>query len=80
MTNPEQNRDRWRNRRAMAWAAFVAALVYPLLLLVAIPESVVALAPAYYGFCTLVVGLYIGFATVDDRWQRQIDVAAGGQS
>lgn len=62
--------DRWKNRRRMAWIAFWAALAYPALLIFADPSNVVALAPHFYLFVGSVVGLYIGFATYDDKWQK----------
>lgn len=65
--------DRWKNRRAMAWLAFIASLLFPLLLLV--PEmkgvdKLIEIASMFYMFTTGVVGAYIGFATFDDKWQK----------
>jgi hypothetical protein len=51
----------------MAWLALIAGLVYPLLTVVD-NEQVIALATPFYLFVTAVVGSYIGFATVDDKW------------
>ena len=62
--------DRWRHRRAMAWVAFVAGILYPILLLSGIGgRDLVELAWPFYTFTGATVGAYIGFATFDDRWQ-----------
>ena len=62
--------DRWKNRRAMAWASLVAGLVFPLLLWVTDSDQLGAVAGPFYVFVGAVVGAYIGFATVDDKWQH----------
>ncbi len=62
--------DRWRNRRAMAWLALLAALSFPLLSLSVDGATLSALAGPFYLFAGAVVGAYIGFATLDDRWQK----------
>lgn len=63
--------DRWRHRRAMAWLALVSGLLYPLLALAVQSSAVMAsLSGPFYLFVGAVVGAYVGFATVDDRWQR----------
>jgi len=67
MTEP---RDRWRNRRRMAWLSLVAGLLFPVLLIVTKSEQLGAVAGHFYLFVGAVVGAYIGFATVDDRWQK----------
>lgn len=71
--------DRWRHRRAMAWLAFVASLVYPALLLAGAGRDLVDLAWPFYTFTSATVGAYIGFATVDDRWQRAPAMDERGQ-
>lgn len=65
-------KDRWKNRRAMAWISLFAALAFPVLLLLTKSDQLGAVAGAFYLFVSAVVGAYIGFATVDDRWQRGI--------
>ena len=69
MDNP--NALRWTNRRRMAWASLVAGLVFPMLLLVTESPQLGAIAPPFYLFVSAVVGAYIGFATIDDKWQRK---------
>jgi len=62
--------DRRKNRRRMAWAALVAGLLFPLLLLTTDSTQLGTVAGAFYVFVTGVVGAYIGFATIDDKWQK----------
>ena len=62
--------DRWRNRRKMAWASLLAGLGFPLLLLATESPQLGAVAGPFYIFVGAVVGAYIGFATVDDNWQK----------
>ncbi len=62
--------DRWRNRRRMAWLSLIAGLAFPLLLLATESSQLGAVASSFYLFVSAVVGAYIGFATVDDRWQK----------
>lgn len=59
-------RDRWKNRRRMAWLALLAGLAFPLLLLWSESDQLGAVAGAFYVFVTGVVASYIGFATWDD--------------
>lgn len=63
--------DRWRNRRRMAWWSLVSGLAFPVLLLLspAACPTLSAIAGPFYLFVGAVVGAYIGFATVDDKWQ-----------
>jgi len=63
--------DRWKNRRHMAWVCMVAGIGYPLLVLGTNSRELGEIAVPFYMFIASVVGAYIGFATVDDRWQKQ---------
>jgi hypothetical protein len=63
--------DRWKNRRRMAWAALVGGLAYPLLLLYTESDQLGAVAGPYYVFVTGVLASYIGWASVDDKWQKE---------
>lgn len=58
--------DRWRNRRRMAWAALVASLAFPLLLLWSASDQLGAVAGPFYAFTGAVVAAYIGFSTAED--------------
>jgi hypothetical protein len=64
--------DRWKNRRRMAWISLLSGLVYPFFVFWMESDFLVGIAPHFYIFIGAVVGAYIGFATVDDRWQRDI--------
>lgn len=59
-------KDRWKNRRRMAWLALIAGLAFPVLLLFTESAQLGAVAGAFYGFAGAVVAAYIGFATWDD--------------
>jgi len=63
--------DRWKNRRAMAWASLCAGLAYPLLVLFTESEQLGAIAAAFYDFVRAVVGAYIGFSEVDENNFRE---------
>jgi hypothetical protein len=65
------NADRWKNRRHMAWVCMVAGIGYPLLVLGTNSRELGEIAVPFYMFIASVVGAYIGFATIDDRWQKQ---------
>ena len=67
----ERVADRWRNRRRMAWWSLVSGLLFPVLLLLSpvACATLSAIAGPFYLFVGAVVGAYIGFATVDDKWQ-----------
>lgn len=67
----EGDTDRWRNRRRMAWWSLVSGLAFPVLFLLspAACPTLSAIAGPFYLFVGAVVGAYIGFATVDDKWQ-----------
>ena len=69
-------RDKWKNRRAMAWVSLVASLLFPLLLLYTENTQLGAIAGAFYLFTGAVVGSYIGFATMDDKWSA---MSSGGK-
>jgi hypothetical protein len=62
--------DRWKNRRRMAWASLAGGILFPLLVLGSDSQQLGSIAGAFYLFVGAVVGAYIGFATVDDRWQK----------
>jgi hypothetical protein len=63
-------KDRWKNRRHMAWLALIAGLSFPLLVLFTDSTELGELATAFYLFVAAVVGSYMGFATMDDKFQR----------
>lgn len=62
--------DRWKNRRRMAWLSLIAALLFPLLLVWSDSDQLGVVASAFYVFVAAVVGSYMGFATLDDKWQK----------
>lgn len=64
-------KDRWKNRRRMAWLALIGGLSYPVLLLATDSVQLGVIAMPFYMFVGAVVGAYIGFATADDKWQKK---------
>lgn len=64
------NIDRWVNRRRMAWICLISAVMYPLLVLFTDSTQLKDIATPFYMFVSAVVGAYIGFATVDDKWMK----------
>ena len=62
--------DRLKNRRWMAWLSMLSALVFPLLILVSESPTLGTIAMPFYVFVSAVVGAYMGFATIDDRWHK----------
>lgn len=66
-----KNSLRWTNRRRMAWCSLIAGLAYPLLVLFTDSQQLKDIAIPFYMFVSSVVGAYIGFATIDDKWQKE---------
>jgi len=57
----------------MAWVSLVSAILYPLLAAIAGDSAnlLVDISGPFYIFVGLVVGAYVGFATLDDKWRQQ---------
>lgn len=64
------NKDKWINRRKMAWIAFWASLLFPFLIFFIDIKDIVG---PFYLFTGSVVSAYIGFATLDDKWTKNED-------
>lgn len=62
--------ERWTNRRRMAWASLIAGLLFPLLVLASSSTTLADIAIPFYTFVSAVVGSYIGWATMDDKFQK----------
>lgn len=65
-------KDRWRNRRKMAWFSMLAGLLFPILILFTESNQLGAIATPFYVFVGMVVTAYIGGAVVDDHWQQEV--------
>lgn len=50
----------------MAWAAFIAAILFPMLILFTESRELGEVSMEFYSFAGAVVASYIGFATWDD--------------
>ena len=61
---------RWTNRRRMAWISLLSGVLYPVLVLFTDSQQLQHIAGPFYMFVGAVVGSYIGFATVDDKWMK----------
>lgn len=65
---------RWTNRRRMAWISLICGvIVFPFLIFLAqegVREALVNVAIPYYLFLAGIVGAYVGFATLDDKWRE----------
>lgn len=61
------DKDRWKNRRRMAWLALLSGLAFPLLLLATDSAQLGVVAAPFYTFAGAVVVAYVGFATWDDK-------------
>lgn len=74
MTNEHHGfvKDRWKNRRRMAWLAFVYALAFPIFVVIAeiTNEMVGIIFPPLYFFLGGVLTVYIGGVVADDKWQK----------
>lgn len=61
---------RWTNRRRMAWICLLSGVSYPALVLFTDSTQLKDIAGPFYMFVSAVVGSYIGFATIDDKWNK----------
>jgi len=80
MNKEEITKRRWRVRRRMAIAAFLyLVLIVPTLLFV--PEKKLDVlsnvATVVIGAMATIIMVYIGFATADDKWQKENDYQRG---
>lgn len=66
-------KDRWKNRRRMAWITMIAGCLYPLLVLFTQSDQLGGIAGPFYVFVTGVIAVYIGAAVVDDNNFKEIE-------
>ncbi len=64
-------KDRWKHRRRMAWLSLLAGLAFPLLLLYTDSAQLGVVAAPFYTFAGAVVVAYVGFATWDDKSNKE---------
>lgn len=69
---PDNETDRWKNRRLMAWLSLLSGIFYPLIVLYSDSEQLGAIAPHFYLFVTGVVAVYTAGVVVDDHLQGKI--------
>lgn len=73
MTNGIQgvsDKDRWKNRRKMAWLSMFAGIGYAFAARLMPEYVVVNLTGPFYLFLGSILAAYFGFATFDDKWER----------
>lgn len=67
--------NRWKHRRRMAYIALVSCLVVTYFCLFKISESRLQAATEvitwFYITMGSIIGAYVGFATLDDKWQNK---------
>lgn len=59
--------DGWKHRRRMAYAALIGGIAFPVM--VSFNKELADISMPFYTFVGAIVGGYIGFATVDDKWK-----------
>jgi uncharacterized membrane protein len=62
----EHTKNRWKNRRSMAWIALLAGALFPLLILATDSKTLADIAMPFYTFVLAVVSVYTGASTYDD--------------
>ena len=62
------DKDRWKNRRKMAWIAIISGIAYPVETIWFDPAIVASMTAPYYLFLGTILAAYFGFATMDDKW------------
>jgi len=67
--------DRWRHRRRMAYIAIISMLIVTYCCLFKLsPEKIKVLENIiswFYLTMGSIVGAYVGFATLDDKWRKE---------
>jgi hypothetical protein len=75
-TNNPQNTDqrRWKNRRRMAYISLYSILIVTYLILFIVPmdrlNQLDEIITWFYLVMGSVVGAYVGFSTLDDKWKK----------
>lgn len=68
-------KDRWKHRRRMAYIALVAILAVTYVCLFKIDstklDALEVIVTWFYVTMGSIIGAYVGFATLDDKWQNK---------
>jgi len=68
-------KDRWKHRRRMAYIALFAILVVTYVCLFKIDarklDALEVIVTWFYVTMGSIIGAYVGFATLDDKWQNK---------
>jgi hypothetical protein len=66
--------NRWKHRRRMAYIALVATLIVTYLCLFKVDKERLAdlevIVTWFYVTMGSIIGAYVGFATLDDKWRK----------
>jgi len=65
----EQEKDRWRDTRRMAWLSMIAGCIFPFLVVLTENQDLSGLAMPFYTFLGAVIGVYVGFSTWQSKWK-----------
>lgn len=69
--------NRWKNRRRMAYISLFSILIVTYVLLYDLPiEKISKLENVitwFYITMGSIIGAYVGFSTLDDKWQKNIN-------
>lgn len=73
--NPQNNdQRRWKNRRRMAYISLYSILIVTYLILFIVPmdrlNQLDEIITWFYLVMGSVVGAYVGFSTLDDKWKK----------
>ena len=76
MENKEVSTNRWNHRRRMAYIAIASmSAVMGVILSPWVTEaridSLSAIISTFFFVMSAIVGAYVGFATVDDKWKKE---------
>ncbi|CAB4141265.1 hypothetical protein UFOVP410_104 [uncultured Caudovirales phage] len=67
--------NRWKHRRRMAYISLLSILIVTYFLMFKIPiEKIKVLENVvtwYYITMSSIIGAYLGFATLDDKWKKE---------
>lgn len=71
---------RWKHRRRMAYIALVSTLIVTYLCLFKVDkdrlDNLEVIVTWFYATMGAIIGAYVGFATLDDKWRKGDDKEA----
>ena len=74
MNEAPDPKTRWHNRRRMAYISLFAIIVVIFLVLFIVPierlEVLEDVIPWFFMVLGSIIGAYVGFSTLDDKWKK----------